>query len=76
MTVTLSQRLNKIISEQRLTKTAFDRSIGMTKNYISIFTSAISSSARGSKLSPSLAQLIGLKYDYDPDWILYGDKNE
>lgn len=71
MTVTLSQRLNKIISEQRLTKTAFDRSIGMTKNYISVFTSEISSSARGSKLSPSLAQLIGLKYGYAPDRILY-----
>ena len=72
MTVTLSQRLNKIISEQRMTKTAFDRSIGMTKNYISIFTSEISSSARGSKLSPSLAQPIGLKYGYAPDRILYG----
>ena len=72
MTVTLSQRLNKIISEQGLTKTAFDRSIGMTKNYNSIFTSEISSSARGFKLSPSLAQLIGLKYGYAPDRILYG----
>ena len=72
MTVTLSQRLNKIISEQGLTKTAFDRSIGMTKSDISIFTSEISSSARGSKLSPSLTRLIGLKYGYAPDWILYG----
>ena len=70
MTVTLSQRLNKIISEQRLTKTAFDRSIGMTKNYISVFTSEISSSARGSKLSTSLAQLIGLNYGYAPERIL------
>ena len=76
MTVTLAKRLNKIISEQDLTKTAFAKSIGVTRNYICILTSDISSSARDSKLSPSLAQLIGLKYAYDPDWILYGDKNE
>lgn len=76
MTVTLAQRLNKIISEQGLTKTAFAKSIGVTRNYICILTSDISSSARDSKLSPSLAQLIGLKYGYDPDWILYRDKNE
>ena len=71
-----AQRLNKIISEQGLTKTAFAKSIGVTRNYISVLTSEISSSARDSRSSPSLAQLIGLKYGYDPDWILYGDKNE
>lgn len=76
MTVTLAQRLNKIISEQGLTKAAFAKSIGVTRNYISILTSETSSSARDSKLSPSLAQLIGLKYGYDPDWIQYGDKME
>ena len=74
MTVTLAQRLNRIISEQGQTKTEFAKSIGVTQNYICILTSEISSSARDSKLSPSLAQLIGLKYGYDPDWILYGDK--
>ena len=52
--MTLAQRLNKIISEQGLTKTAFAKSIGVTRNYISILTSDISSSARDSKLSPSL----------------------
>ena len=62
MTVITAQRLNKIISEQGLTKTAFAKSIGVTRNYISILTSEIYSSVRGSKLSPSLAQLIGLKY--------------
>lgn len=76
MTVITAQRLNKIISEQGLTKTAFAKSIGVTRNYISILTSEIYSSVRGSKLSPSLAQLIGLKYGYEPDWILYGDENE
>ena len=74
--MTLAQRLNKIISEQGMTKTAFAKSIGVTRNYICIRTSEITSSARDSKLSPSLAQPIGLKYGYDPDWILYGDKNE
>ena len=74
--MTLAQRLNKILSEQGMTKTEFADSIGVTRNYICILTSEIFSSASDSKLSPSLAQLIGLKYDYDPDWILYGDKNE
>lgn len=76
MTVTLAQRLNKILSEQGMTKTEFADSIGVTQNYICILTSDISSAARGSNISPSLAKLIGLKYGYDPDWILYGDKNE
>ena len=76
MTVTLAQRLNKILSEQGMTKTEFADSISVTQNYICILTSDISSAARGSNISPSLAKLIGLKYGYDPDWILYGDKNE
>ncbi len=74
--MTLAQRLNKILSEQGMTKTEFADSIGVTQNYICILTSDISSAARGSNISPSLAKLIGLKYGYDPDWILYGDKNE
>ena len=74
--MTLTQRLNKILSEQGMTKTEFADSIGVTQNYICILTSEIFSSARDSKFSSSLAQLIGLKYGYAPDWILYGDKNE
>ena len=74
--MTLAQRLNKIISEQGQTKTEFAKSIGVTQNYICILTSEVSSAARGSNISPSLAKLIGLKYGYGPDWILYGDKNE
>lgn len=76
MTVTLAQRLNKILSEQGMTKTEFADSIGVTQNYICILTSDISSAARGSNISPSLAKLIGLKYGYDPDWIMYGNKTE
>ena len=74
--MTLTPRLNKIISEQGMTKTEFADSIGVTQNYICILTSEVSSAARGSNISPSLAKLLGLKYGYDPDWILYGDKNE
>ena len=74
--MTLTQRLNKILSEQGMTKTEFADSIGVTQNYICILPSEVSSAARGSNISPSLAKLIGLKYGYDPDWILYGDKNE
>ena len=74
--MTLTQRLNKILSEQGMTKTEFADSIGVTQNYICILTSEVSSAARGSNISPSLAKLIGLKYGYDPDWILYGDKKK
>ncbi len=74
--MTLAQRLNKILSEQGMTKTEFADSIGVTQNYICILTSDISSAARGSNISPSLAKLIGLKYGYDPDWIMYGNKTE
>ncbi len=74
--MTLAQRLNKIISEQGQTKTEFAKSIGVTQNYICILTSEVSSAARGSNISPSLAKLIGLKYGYDPDWIIYGNKTE
>ena len=74
--MTLTQRLNKILSEQGMTKTEFADSIGVTQNYICILTSEVSSAARGSNISLSLAKLSGLKYGYDPDWILYGDKNE
>ena len=74
--MTLAQRLNKIISEQGQTKTEFAKSIGVTQNYICILTSEVSSAARGSNISPSLAKLIGLKYGYDPDWIMYGNKTE
>lgn len=74
--MTLAQRLNKIISEQGQTKTEFAKSIGVTQNYICILTSEVSSAARGSNISLSLAKLIGLKYGYDPDWIIYGNKTE
>ena len=74
--MTLAQRLNKIISEQGMTKTEFAKSIGVTQNYICILTSEVSSAARGSNISTSLAKLIGLKYGYDPDWIIYGNKTE
>lgn len=74
--MTLAQRLNKIISEQGQTKTEFVDSIGVTQNYICILTSEVSSAARGSNISLSLAKLIGLKYGYDPDWIIYGNKTE
>ena len=74
--MTLEQRINKIISEQGMNKTEFARSIGVTQNYICILTSEVSSAARGSNISPSLAKLIGLKYGYDPDWIIYGNKTE
>ena len=74
--MTLTQRLNKILSEQGMTKTEFADSIGVTQNYICILTSEVSAAARGSNISPSLGKLIVLKYCYDPDWILYGDKNE
>ena len=57
--MTLTQRLNKILSEQGMTKTEFADSIGVTQNYICILTSEVSSAARGSNISPSLTAVFG-----------------
>ncbi len=65
--MTLTDRLNKIISEQKLTKTEFAKRLGISRNYIYILTGNVNDKPK--KISPSLAKLIALEFGYDENWI-------
>ena len=71
--MTLADRLNQIIAEQKLSKREFAKRIGVSENYLYILTG---NSRRGSDknktISPSLAKLIALEFGYDDDWIMNG----
>ena len=71
--MTLEKRLNQIIKEQGITKTAFARRIGVTENYIYILTGNSRRVGKDKVISPILAKVIGLEFGYDPDWVLNGD---
>lgn len=74
---TLGERLNQIISEQRITKAEFAKRVGITENYIYILTGKRQSMGdKEMKLSVSLAKLIALEFGYDEQWILHGEKIE
>lgn len=72
--MTLSERLNKIISDQNISKSEFAKRIGVSENYIYILTG---NSRRGTNqnknISLSLAKLIAIEFGYDADWILNGN---
>ena len=72
--MTLSERLNKIIDEQELSKAEFSRRIGVSVNYIYQLTG--SSDKRPTTIHPSLAKLIALEFGYDETWILHGQTVE
>ena len=71
--MTLADRLNQIIEEQKLSKREFAKRIGVSENYLYILTS---NNRRGSDknktISPSLAKLIALEFGYNADWIMNG----
>lgn len=69
--MTLSDRLNKIIDEQNISKREFAKRVGISENYIYILTGGTN---KVQTLSSSLAKLIGLEFGYDPEWILNGNK--
>ncbi len=71
--MTLANRLNKIIQEQKLSKLEFAGKIGVSENYIYLLTG--NSAKKPKTISPSLAMLIALEFGYDADWILHGDHN-
>ncbi len=66
--MTLADRLNKIIAEQKLTKTEFARRVGISRNYIYILTGNVN--GKPETISPSLAKLIALEFGYDEEWII------
>ena len=76
MTDTLADRLNRIISEQKITKRAFARRIGVGENYVYVLTSGGRSDNLNRRISPALARVIGVEFGYAPEWILNGEKNE
>jgi transcriptional regulator with XRE-family HTH domain len=63
----LAERLNRIIAELGLSKAAFARSVGVTRNYIYCLTGG-----RRQRCSRSLAMLIEQRYGYPADWLLTG----
>lgn len=73
MADTLADRLNKIIFEQKITKRAFARRIGVGENYIYVLTRGGRGGSLNQTISPTLARVIGLEFGYDPDWILNGE---
>lgn len=73
--MTLSDRLNKIIEEQNISKVEFARRIGVTKNYIYILTGNSRKDTDQNKvISPMLAKVISMEFGYDENWILNGDE--
>lgn len=76
MADTLSDRLNRIISEQSITKREFARRIGVGETYVYVLTRGGRGNNLNQNISPALARVIGLEFGYDPDWILNGEMNE
>lgn len=73
--MTLSDRLNKIIDEQNISKVEFARRIGVTKNYIYILTGNSRKDTDQNKvISPMLAKIVSMEFGYDENWILNGDE--
>lgn len=73
--LTLADRLNQIISEQKITKAEFAKRVGISENYIYILTGSRGKSAKNPmNLSASLAKLIALEFGYDEKWILSGEQ--
>ncbi len=69
--MTLADRLNQIIKEQKLTKKDFAAKLGITENYVYLLTG--NARKRPDHIAPSLAKLIALEFGYDADWIMNGD---
>lgn len=70
--MTLADRLNLIIKEQKLTKKELAAQLSITENYVYLLTGK--SKNRPDTISPALAKLIALEFGYDADWILHGNK--
>jgi len=67
----LADRLNKIITEQNISKREFARRVGVSENYVYTLTGE---SKKITTVSSMLAKVIAMEFGYDADWILNGDK--
>ena len=73
--MTLADRLNKIISEQKITKREFASRLGVTENYIYILTGKGRPDKNQNRgISPMLAKVISMEFGYDENWVLNGDE--
>ena len=73
--MSLANRLNQIIDEQKISKREFAKRVGMSENYLYILTGNSRPGTNQNKtISPMLAKLIGMEFGYDPEWILNGEK--
>ena len=68
--MTLADRLNRIITEQEITKRNFAATLGISENYVYLLTG--NAKKRPDHIAPSLAKLIALEFGYDEEWILHG----
>lgn len=71
--MTLANRLNQIIDEQKISKREFAKRVGVSENYVYTLTGE---SKKITTLSPSLAKVIAFEFGYDAEWILHGDKDQ
>ena len=69
--MSLANRLNQIIDEQKISKREFAKRVGISENYVYTLTGE---SNKKTTLSPMLAKVIGMEFGYDPEWILNGNK--
>ena len=75
--MTLADRLNKIIAEQKLSKREFAKRIGISENYLYILTGNSRPDSNLNKtISPMLAKVIAMEFGYDENWILTGKKKD
>lgn len=71
--MTLADRLNKIITEQNISKREFAKRVGISENYVYTLTGE---SNKITTLSPMLAKVIAMEFGSDAEWILNGEKSE
>ena len=69
--MSLANRLNQIIDEQKISKREFAKRVGISENYVYTLTGE---SNKITTLSPMLAKVIAMEFGYDAEWILHGDK--
>ena len=69
--MSLANRLNQIIDEQKISKREFAKRVGVSENYVYTLTGE---SNKITTLSPMLAKVIAMEFGYDSEWILHGDK--
>ena len=70
--MTLANRLNQIIDEQKISKREFAKRVGVSENYVYTLTGE---SNKITTLSPMLAKVIAIEFGYDAKWTLNGNKD-